>query len=79
MHTLRLNVQDSVFDKIMKCSHKPLNSEKNICCHIATVSSSPLDDLARCDRKDRDFIELYFRFGAPPKIIIFNYGHKKLF
>ena len=22
--------------------------------------------------KDRDFIELYFRFGAPPKIIILN-------
>ncbi len=25
--------------------------------------------------KDRDFIELYFRFGAPPKIIILNCGN----
>jgi len=25
--------------------------------------------------KDRDFMELYFRFGAPPKIIILNCGN----
>lgn len=33
------------------------------------------DSNATIMSKDRDFIELHFRFGAPPKIIILNCGN----